>query len=174
MDRNQIKKLGKKFNVKPSKKVKPDLEDSGFNFNNSHVDVVNLTVVNTLLNQLKQKTFVTKYDIYNFDIQMDEFLSIFPEKFRLGLAGEILKIFQVKSTREIKYLKQSEVMSTIIDNKIKFFEALYIMQVNAQFKNYLLPQTILFRFSKALCEIAGKVGFIRGEEFLQSIIILSI
>lgn len=163
MDRNQIKKLGKKFNVKPSKKVKPDLEDSGFNFNNSHVDVVNLTVVNTLLNQLKQKTFVTKYDIYNFDIQMDEFLSIFPEKYRLGLAGEILKIFQVKSTREIKYLKQSEVLSTIIDNKIKFFEALYIMQVNAQFKNYLLPQTILFRFSKALCEIAGKVGFIREE-----------
>ena len=163
MDRNQIKKLGKKFNVKPSKKVKPDLEDSGFNFNNSNVDVVNLTVVNTLLNQLKQKTFVTKYDIYNFDIQMDEFLSIFPEKFRLGLAGEILKIFQVKSTREIKYLKQSEVLSTIIDNKIKFFEALYIMQVNAQFKNYLLPQTILFRFSKALCEIAGKVGFIREE-----------
>ena len=74
MDRNQIKKLGKKFNVKPSKKVKPDLGDSGFNFNNSQVDVVNLTVVNTLLNQLKQKTFVTKYDIYNFDKMQKELL----------------------------------------------------------------------------------------------------
>ena len=166
MDRSQINKLSKKFNVKHSKKQQklPEVTShQEFNFGNSKVDEVNLIVFNDITKQLQSKNYNTKLEVFNFDIQLDVFLSLFPNNIKLQLANEILKSFQVKTTMETKRLGANQLLTTIIDNKIKLFEALYIMHVDKNVKPYILPDTILLRLSKILIEICTKLGFVKAN-----------
>lgn len=174
MDRAQIAKLGKKFNVKEKRRKswKPPLDknENPFNFNNTRVnnDDINISVISNILTQFENANIKTKLDIFNFDVQMDVFISMFPEKVRLPLTSKILGVFQVKSSKTIIGLKPRDLLNTIVDNKIKVFEILYLMQIDKEFKNYNLPDTILFRFAKALSTKCNKIGFIKGDAIPSS------
>lgn len=163
MDREQIKKLSKKFNIKQTKKTSIVASHQEFNFGNSKVNEVNLQVFNEITKQLQSKNYNTKLEIFNFDVQLDVFLSLFPNNIKLQLANELLKTFQVKTTIETRKLGANQLLTTIIDNKIKLFEALYIMHVDKNFKNYILPDTILLRLSKILIDICSKIGFVKAN-----------
>ena len=155
MNREQIQKLAKKFTVKTNtrqKIIKPN------SISISDTNVVNVALVEEVINQAQCKAVTFPRDVYKFDIQLDKFLGIFPENQRLNLASKLLEIFEVKTSKEVGSNNPS---TTIIDNKIKLFEALYLMHVNKEFNWYILPDTILFRFSKVLCNLAERVNFIK-------------